>query len=1588
VSAELRQEKIRQDIQEFRLDSKWSRTLESFLTSFEHKLLDLESVTQEYVSSEDKLKWLTAAIREHEQLYQAATMSKIVQQTTGKTSSMTYDDFYNMILAHAQVLDQNSKDKANRRRKANAANITKKGGVKSKKEAKTKAGDKTPENGWVDTEKWKKMSSESRQKHLEKWRKIRSERNKDASSDGTRSVNASKTKAKGLSKDEKEEAPTKAEHAPGEQLRAMLSANAAAQQNKVVTYAPGTQINFNGQMFTANMSHRTYHVSEHSMRHNHYGSMIDSGCNGGLAGDDVIILDETLDTVDITGIADSKLKSVKIGTVAGVINTTDGPVVAIFHQYATYGKGKTLHSVTQFRSFGLEVNDIPKSCPGGKQCITTPDGYTIPLAIRDGLCYMDIRKPVDDEMEQLPHLIMTSDIPWDPRDLDSEPENLNFFDSVSEEENLDEWINCDEGYGEEFSANELNIYSCLRAVSAATQTFITGTVKPPRAILPRKPNFNALRPFFGWVSSDKVKATLEHTTQWFRASGRIPMRRHYKTRFPAANVNRWNEDVATDTFFSDIPAHDDGISGHGGCTMAQLYTGITSHYTKVYPMTSESQFPDTLRDLLRDRGAPNNIKNDGAKAETSNAVKDILRHYKIGQFLSEPNQQNQNPAERRIQDIKNDTNRIMDRTGTPPEFWLLCTLFVVYLSNLLSIESLGFQTPTQVACGYIPDVSALLHFRWWEPVYYLDDDGHFPSDSKEKLGRWVGVAENIGDALTWWILTDDTKRVIPRSVVRSALDTHNLNLRAMSPVNDPLGIISDNPNSSDGEVDATDATADEEVNNEDVHDYVKEKFKQTIFSTADIVAPGFNPEQLKLPHLSIEELMGRTFLLDQKDGQRLRAEVIRKINDQDARNHNNIKLLCKVGDEGAEEIMTYQELCDLIEKQDAEEMDENRLWTFKKILGHTGPWKPKDKEWKGSQFNVTVLWDDNTITTEPLKLIAKDDPVTAAEYAQANDLLETPGWKHLRHIIKNQKKFGRLIKQARLKSLRRTPIYMFGVQVPRTSHEARLLDEKNGNTKWQDAEKVELEQLYHYKTFDDLGKAGKLPPGFQKIRVHFVYAVKHDLRHKARLVAGGHMTEPPKDSVYSGVVSLRSMRLALLIGELNGLKTMVGDIGNAYLEAYTKEKVYFIAGKEFGPLEGHVMIIVKALYGLRTSGARFHEKLADTLRNMGFLPTQADPDLWIRDAGDCYEFVCVYVDDLMAIMKNPQEFFDSLSSKYNYILKGVGHPEYHLGGNFGRDPDGSLYWGAKSYVEKMLSNFERMFGTQPKKYSSPLDKDDSPELDMSDELNEEQTRVYQSLIGALQWCVTLGRFDIAVSVMTMSSFRAAPKEGHLERLKRIYGYLRKHPEGAIRFRTGIPPNESMYSMPEYDWMYTIYGKCEEEVPPELPMPKGKLVRMTTFVDANLMHCKVTGKSATGILHLVNQTPIDWFSRKQQTVETATYGSEFVAARQATEQIIDLRYTLRSMGVPIEKSTWLLGDNKSVITSSTIPHSSLSKRHQALSYHRVRSAVASGFLKFCHIAGNQNPADIMTKFLPYPVFWPYVQPLLFWKGETQVSTAQL
>ena len=135
------------------------------------------------------------------------------------------------------------------------------------------------------------------------------------------------------------------------------------------------------------------------------------------------------------------------------------------------------------------------------------------------------------------------------------------------------------------------------------------------------------------------------------------------------------------------------------------------------------------------------------------------------------------------------------------------------------------------------------------------------------------------------------------------------------------------------------------------------------------------------------------------------------------------------------------------------------------------------------------------------------------------------------------------------------------------------------------------------------------PKGYKKIRVHLVFAVKHNGRHKARLVADGHLTATQVNSVYSGVVSLCGIRLIIFLAELNDMEVWATDIGNTYLEVQTKEKLYIEAGPEFGELESHTLVIFKALYDLCSSGLRWHEKFADYLTKMSFFPCRGEPDI-------------------------------------------------------------------------------------------------------------------------------------------------------------------------------------------------------------------------------------------------------------------------------------------------------------------------------------------------------------------------------------------
>ena len=489
-------------------------------------------------------------------------------------------------------------------------------------------------------------------------------------------------------------APTAPATQPGTVLRSMMSnansrASPSPSASSSTSAAPtNDSITINGVMYTrhVNATH-VYRLHETDARLHPTGALVDGGASGGLAGADMHILESDIHaTADVHGIVNT-FESLPLVQAAGKIDTCDdGPIIGIFSHYAQHpDDGPTIHLKGQMESFGLLIDD-KSHVIGGTQCIVTNEGYVVPLHIHNGLPYMSMSQPTDADMALFPHVFLCSDSPWDPSYLDGEfdatgselpPEAL--ARRKSNDPRLDDYggIVC-HTTDIDHLVETCSYYTCSAFTIAATTLSAF-----PQSIVPKIPDLNSLRPHFGWVPTDHIKATLDATTQYYRATVHYPFCKHFKSHFPAANINRIPEWFATNTIISDVPAHDDGIPGHGGCTMLQLYGGVDTHFLAGYPLSSKASMPETLEDFIHDHGAMKGLMSDNAKSEVSRAVKNIQHLYMIKDRQSEPHYQHQNPIEHRIQDVKRMSNNIMDRVGCPTKFWLLRTLFTISLLNHL-----------------------------------------------------------------------------------------------------------------------------------------------------------------------------------------------------------------------------------------------------------------------------------------------------------------------------------------------------------------------------------------------------------------------------------------------------------------------------------------------------------------------------------------------------------------------------------------------------------------------------------------------------------------------------------------------------------------------------------------------------------------------------------------------------------------------------------------------------------------------------------------------------------------------------------------
>ena len=269
-----------------------------------------------------------------------------------------------------------------------------------------------------------------------------------------------------------------------------------------------------------------------------------------------------------------------------------------------------------------------------------------------------------------------------------------------------------------------------------------------------------LQPYLGYAPLFVIKKTLERTTQMAKMIIRAPLRRHLKSRLSFMQAKRLEETVSTDPMFANCRS-----LGHG-YTGAQVFYGLKSTQIDVYGFRSKGEFPNKYRDFIRDHGAPSALRRDNAKEEKSEEVDQIHRELFIKDQFSEPYNPQQNPVESRgIRYLKEHMHVLLDRTGAPDAAWFHAAQYLASVHSILSNPKLPDQmTPKQYRTGVTPDISPWLQFTFWQPILFLDNENSWPS-SKERSGYWLGVADNIGDFLTYWIFDDQSKQVLARSVV-------------------------------------------------------------------------------------------------------------------------------------------------------------------------------------------------------------------------------------------------------------------------------------------------------------------------------------------------------------------------------------------------------------------------------------------------------------------------------------------------------------------------------------------------------------------------------------------------------------------------------------------------------------------------------------------------------------------------------------------------------------------------------------------------------------------------------------------------------
>ena len=1263
------------------------------------------------------------------------------------------------------------------------------------------------------------------------------------------------------------------------------------------------------------------------------------------------ILEYTCRTADVYSYdhTQAPITGVPIVTAATSWNdpTTGETLVLVINEGLYYGR-KLDHSLinpNQLRCYGIHCWDNPFDSEKGLKIQV--DDIQIPMQAQGTKISFESTAPTDEELENCLHVELSSKQEWNPGTV-----QLGALDSDIPNSNKPRIDLLDVPVRDTYTSTERHLNLSTDLVAQR----------------------------FG-IGRERARETLNATIQRGTRSAILPIGRRYRAdrRF---GVRRLLGKFATDTFYSKTRSLRGNIA-------AQLF-GHKCGLSAVYPIpkADNTHVAQSLSSFITDFGVPENLTYDGAAVQVGRhtTFQNIIRTNDIKAHVSAPRRPNENPAEGFIREVKRKWYRIQDKVNAPDRLWDFGVEYVCEIGNItsnLSRYSKG-RTPLEIITGETPDISEYLDFAFYDWVYYRTNAGLGPVE----IGRWLGVSHRVGQLMSYWILPSSGIPISCTTVQRvPAIDMQTDEWKERvevfnNKVNQSWNVKSANITNLDH------VPKDKLLSLEDEDEEFLKGFRKVI---SDPDLPEADEEYGAVdPYIGMELGMPVG-----GDGERIYGQVKRRAVDENGRPigrpSNNpmmdsrqyeIEFVDGKTDVVAANIIAENLLAQIDEEgrrkaliQDIEDHRSLPSAILKDQGTYFTPTGNERMKRTTRGWELYVRWKDGDSNWVSLKDLKDSYPIELAEYAVSNNLQHEPAFAWWVPYTLRKKKA--ILQKVKSKYWEKT--HKYGIRVPKNVREAREIDAENKNTLWQDAISLEMKNnRVAFETYE--GRIEDLI-GYEQITGHLIFDVKlsENFRRKARFVADGHLVETPASVTYSTVVSRDSIRILLTAAALNEVDVMGADIQNAFLSAPNKEKNWIKAGPEFGPEQGKVFIVVRALYGLKSACAAFRAFMARKLDKIGFSSCVADPDVWLRpgkkaNGDDYYEYIVMYVDDILAISEKPEAVLKSLEGNTVKYKNGkIGPPEVYLGAKLSKKSiNGVSCWTITSvdYIKAAVKTIKDAVGKKkgwvfPTRIRTPMLSSFIPELDDSEELDPGDLQFFQEMIGMLRWATELGRVDILIEVSLLSQYQASARKGHMIEALRIFAFLEKNPKLSL-YMDPQPPNldYSLFS-DDVEEFKEYYRDAKEEMPHRMPKSRGVPVVTTAFVDSSHGANRVTRKSHSGHILFVNRAPVKWYSKRQPTVETSAFSSEFLAMKHCIEDIEYLRFKLRMFGIPLSEDknpTYVLCDNEGVVKNSSLVESSLNKKHSAIAYNFARWNVAAGVCRVAWIPTGENIADALTKRL--------------------------